>query len=311
MVDTEVENTLREIRERVRAEAQAQSRQQAHSIVARAAASEDSITMQEAGGKASSFGTEALARLEANLATTERAWNRLPPLSSNRSGFVARLELWIKRQIKRASHWYTWEQVNFNAAAHHALRDTLSALRSYEQRLAQQHALMQSALESERAERARVDGRLEGLETQLREAVESLQQNTLALRDEYRAAVESLQRNTQALRDEQREAVESLQQNTLALRDEYRAAVESLQRNTQALRDEQRETVESLRHNLQDEQRERIEHLLEEQRVSFRQLSLGASETAVMHDRARRDTEARLAELARRIGEIKAATSDD
>jgi chromosome segregation ATPase len=50
-----------------------------------------------------------------------------------------------------------------------------------------------------------------------------------------------------------------------------------------------------------DEQAERIQHLLDEQRVCIRQLSLQASEEAVLADRARRATELKLEELARRV----------
>ena len=48
-------------------------------------------------------------------------------------------------------------------------------------------------------------------------------------------------------------------------------------------------------------QGERIQHLLDEQRVSIRQLSLQASEEAVLADRARRAMELKLEELARRV----------
>lgn len=48
-------------------------------------------------------------------------------------------------------------------------------------------------------------------------------------------------------------------------------------------------------------QGERIQHLLDEQRVCIRQLSLQASEEAVLADRARRATELKLEELARRV----------
>lgn len=46
---------------------------------------------------------------------------------------------------------------------------------------------------------------------------------------------------------------------------------------------------------------ERVQHLLDEQRVCIRQLSLQASEEAVLADRARRATELKLEELARRV----------
>jgi chromosome segregation ATPase len=50
-----------------------------------------------------------------------------------------------------------------------------------------------------------------------------------------------------------------------------------------------------------DEQAERVQHLLDEQRVCIRQLALQASEEAVLADRARRATELKLDELARRL----------
>jgi predicted nucleic acid-binding Zn-ribbon protein len=79
------------------------------------------------------------------------------------------------------------------------------------------------------------------------------------------------------------------------------------------LRQEQSERVEQLgekinqlsagQGDLGSELRERIQHLVDEQRVCIRQLSLKASEEAVLADRARRATELRLEELARRIPE--------
>jgi TolA-binding protein len=51
------------------------------------------------------------------------------------------------------------------------------------------------------------------------------------------------------------------------------------------------------------ELRERIQHLLDEQRVCVRQLSLKTSEEAVLAERARRATELRLEEFARRLPE--------
>src|SRR3954468_12542824 len=129
MADTEVEDTLREIRERVLASAPTRT----HAPV--------SAAMQNGGGASEPSNltgdiSEALARMDANLSTTARAWSRLPPLLSNRRGALARFELWLKRLIKRAAHWYTWEQVNFNSAAHNALNDARAALDAHERALA-------------------------------------------------------------------------------------------------------------------------------------------------------------------------------
>lgn len=55
--------------------------------------------------------------------------------------------------------------------------------------------------------------------------------------------------------------------------------------------------------DLANELRERIQQVLDEHRVSLRQISLKTSEEAVLADRARRATELRLDELARRVPE--------
>jgi septal ring factor EnvC (AmiA/AmiB activator) len=55
--------------------------------------------------------------------------------------------------------------------------------------------------------------------------------------------------------------------------------------------------------DLGSELRERIQHLLDEQRVCIRQLSLKTSEETVLAERAQRATELRLEELARRLPE--------
>ncbi len=119
--DMEVAEVLREIRERVRAEAMT-----AHNSL--------STSTQNGHSAATVEATDALSQFEANLSVTERAWDKLPPLLSYRHGITKRIELWLKRCIKRATHWFTWEQVNFNAAANNALRNALVILRAYEQR---------------------------------------------------------------------------------------------------------------------------------------------------------------------------------
>jgi len=171
MVDHEVENTLRELRERVRAAAPPP-----------AATGPDAaaVAVSPRGGP-----FEALARMEANLATTERAWSRLPPVLSYRRGALARIELAVKRLVKRALHWFTWEQVNFNSAAHQALRDALAALSAHERQLAEARAEMDTlrrraaAVESLAAElraelRAELPALRDGLRAELRERLAHL-----------------------------------------------------------------------------------------------------------------------------------------
>ena len=117
MLNVDVEATLREIRERVHAER----------VLAGPTGSATNLNASAHSVQAAS----ALARLRANLATTERAWSRIPPVSSfHRRGWRARFEVWLKRQFKRGTHWYVFEQINFNAAVNGALHDIATVLES-------------------------------------------------------------------------------------------------------------------------------------------------------------------------------------
>jgi hypothetical protein len=142
MVDEEVENTLREIREQVRRTAELEAEAPRPLV---STAGNVSVT---SGRKSSTTTPETMARIDAYLTTTARAWDRLPPVVSNRSGGLARLELWVKRRFKQATRWYSWEQINFNAAVHYALRDTLDALLDLEQQLGQLRAEMKAEREA-------------------------------------------------------------------------------------------------------------------------------------------------------------------
>jgi hypothetical protein len=289
MAECDVEETLREIRERVRASA---------APPAGVAAGPAAVEARDAGenGRGAGAGRDALSRMEANLSTTERAWNRLPPVLSNRGGWVARLELWVKRLIKRCLHWITWEQVNFNSSVHQALRDARAALAAHEQLL----SALQSRTESESAahgatlrqlkseadgERARVDARLLELGSRLAASEARLEAQLTRTHRQLTASVEQLSANLVQLRDEMRAHAENLSgaQGSLA----------------EGLRGEQGARLAEF----EGEVRERMAALLEEQRVCFRQLSLEAGEAAVMHDRARRALEARLEALETKAGD--------
>lgn len=286
MVDIDVENTLREIRERVRATTLATPPPApSNDAPAPAAATE---TAPHPASVATEIAAGSLSRLEANLITTERTWSRLPPLLSNRRGWVARLELWLKRLIKRATHWYTWEQVNFNASAHAALRETLAALSAYEQRLGQVQV-----------EFARTHSEIETLRTE-KEALAA------RLAEERAEAQQSLD---DALRDLRQKLDERAaeQASTRAEIETTRAEIKATQTEINVVRAELKAETEGLRY----EQRERVESVTEEQRVCFKQLSLEASETAILCDRARRRTDARLEELARRLEQIERDMKDD
>jgi len=323
MPDTEVENTLREIRERVRAEAARQSPLAPAETLTAAPA-------PHANGHSSHPhpAAEALARLQADLATTERARTRLPPVMSNRGGSVARLELWLKRLIKRAAHWFTWEQVNFNSAAHHALAEALAALGAHEQSLARAHADLAALRQAHDAHGAQQQANQQALQS-LQQGQHSLQQGQQSLQgwqQSLQQGQQSLQQAHQSLQQAQGSLEGSLRQHIAeaderaarlssalaetesrlagelaALARAFEAGVEQLRAEMGAhadgLRSEQRAQLLARAADLQQELRERAEQVLEEQRVCFRQLSLEASEREVMHDRARRHIESRLAAL--------------
>lgn len=75
-----------------------------------------------------------LARIEVSLAAAARARDRLPPVWSDRRGWFARLEVWTKRLIQRATNWFTWEQINYNSAVVDALRSAHALLAAQEAR---------------------------------------------------------------------------------------------------------------------------------------------------------------------------------
>ncbi|HKR00709.1 MAG TPA: hypothetical protein VJT09_08545 [Pyrinomonadaceae bacterium] len=160
MADNGVETILQEIKEGVRAEERGARPWHAREDFA--------------GPNFNAHASDPLARLRANLVTTERTWGKLPPvLSFHRRGWKARLEVWVKRQFKRATHWYVYEQINFNGAVNGALHGAAAAL---EQSLAEQRvSLRQLALEmSEQAvilDRARraIESRLDDLTARIDE----------------------------------------------------------------------------------------------------------------------------------------------
>jgi hypothetical protein len=274
----EVESILNEIRERVRTE---EKQREAAVAIATQNGKDSNPAISPT---APAIATESLARLEAHLTTTSRAWDRLPPLFSNRSGVAARFELWIKARLKSLSRWFTWEQVNFNSAAHHGLSAALGALRAHEEQLVKLQAELNQTKEALRAE---------------------FNQATEALRSESRRTTEALRsesrRTTEALRVESHQRTEGLQADFAHAAEELRA--ESSQVN-EALASELRQTAASLHASIDARAAEmdtRVsaisDDLHEEQRVCFKQLSLETSEAAVLEDRGRRALEARVEKL--------------
>ena len=325
MADLEVENTLREIRERVLVDARRRAPAVTTNGASAATAATNGAEAPAANGHAGAA-SEALARMDANLATTGRAWSRLPPLLSYRSGAAARFELWVKRLVKRAAHWFTWEQVNFNSAVHHALGDARAALAAQDEALARARAELREELrtelagglrslraeaEADRARAAELQARLARAEAQVVEAQSRFESGGAQLRQAFAAGLERLAESqraaTAALREELHEELRGKLREELRgelggelrgeLRSELDARVEALRAETNAHTEALHAETNARAEELHAELRERADALLEEQRVCFKQLSLEAGELAVMHDRARRKIEARLEAL--------------
>ena len=105
-----------------------------------------------------------------------------------------------------------------------------------------------------------------------------------------------LERQISELKAGQREEMERVQREQAGAA-ELREQVEQVGRESAA----KVEQIAAAQKNLADEFRERIQHLLDEQRVTIRLLALKASEDAILSDRARRATELKLEELAKRL----------
>ena len=257
----EVESILNEIRERVRADHETGAAPGSPAVQVETV--KDSLAQPY--GKSESEKPESLSRLSAHLTTTARAWDRLPPLFSNRKGGAARLELWLKARLKSMSRWFTWEQVNFNAAVHHALSETLNALSAYEQELARLRVELGKETEARREQHERSNRELTALRASLDALAAEIRKRDASL--EARAAA-----------------------TAAGMATEMNAARAEMTSRLAELAGELRESDEQLR---------------EEQRVCFKQLSLEASETTVMGDRGRRVIESRLDKLEQAVPDGK------
>jgi hypothetical protein len=258
MAEVEVEEVLREIRERVRAESPERERQAPHATTADGTPIRSERSAIETTRAASVAGASS----EATLATSDRAGNRLAPLVSYRTCFVARLELWVKGKIKRASHWFTWEQVNFNSSVYHALRDVMAALSALDQRLAGESAEVAAI----RAETATIRGEVAVIRAELG-----------ALRQSEAATSSRLAQVEARLA-----AAEARAGEIEHLRAQLSAVVAQLGATGAAIA------------ALENELRERSGQVLDEFRVCFKQLSLEAGEAAITQDRGRRQLETRI-----------------
>jgi len=188
VADREVAEILGEIREQVRS----QKRSELHSA---------SIV---GNGRATQLDRDLIAllkRLSVQLETLARAQDRLPPVVSNRTGWLARLELWVKGQAGRATRWYAWEQVNFNRAVTEALREIAGALNSI--------AHNQAAGETSYGTRATNDSDLASLASRIA-ALKVSSQKIEELDAEVAGLRRILDERFSQLRDEQRVLLEQI-----------------------------------------------------------------------------------------------------
>lgn len=170
-------------------------------------------------------------------------------------------ESWLKKTFNPSPS--SSHQTEFNAALIAALTELLSVLRA--------------AGASQEARFAEIAEELPELRA-LSENLDAFREHSVRVEGELRSVSAN---------------VRGLQERSAALESELAQA-----------REEQSEKVRQLSSEQSDlgrELAERIQHLLDEQRVCIRQLSLQASEEAVLADRARRATELKLEDLARRV----------
>jgi hypothetical protein len=211
----EVESILNEIRERVRTDHEQNAAKeflaQPQAKSARGYAAQQALSL-ESPEESEPGNSESLSRLSAHLTTTARAWDRLPPMYSNRQGGAARFELWIKARLKSMSRWFTWEQVNFNSAVHHALSETLQALSAYQQELAGLRSELSKEGESWREKFEHSDRQLtalrSGIEAEIRKRDTAMETRTAELASTMNAELAELagelRESDQQLREEQR-----------------------------------------------------------------------------------------------------------
>lgn len=234
MVDQEVEDILAEIRQRV--------------IAAEVAAPNSRALANETSPRADSIPSDRRNDY-ASLAVLARTWNRLPPLVSNRTGLSAKLELWIKARMKTAFRWFTWEQVNFNAATHQTFLDLIDSLTLQRQQLQNHSDALQERLESIQDElEAEVRTRRELLEAQ-RSLLSSLNGRVETFANDYSTAIEE-RAKAQELETQSRfeELVKEFREREERLLDEQRVCFKQLSlelSESQVLQDRARRELDS------------------------------------------------------------------
>lgn len=271
MVDPEVADILAEIKRKVTS--------------AEKSTAVEAASVPENAVRSVSQSPRAGANGYASLPVMARTWDRLPPLLSNRTGAIARLELWLKGKLKRASKWFTWEQVNFNAAAYQTFLEVVETLKAYEQQL--------SAYEQQlSANEQRLSETKQQLELQGEELKQQLDQIS-SLAHQIATQLEQTDRRHLAMIAQLNARLEGIAQIAKDSQDEMNARLERIAEIAKGSQDETNARLGEL----VTEFRAQDERLLDEQRVCYRQLSLELSESRVLQDRARRELETRISEL--------------
>lgn len=301
MIDEEVEIVLREIRERVRA-----STPRPEPV-----ANELSVTAN-GDGELPGFvdepedtaTAETLARLEAYLVTTARTWDQLPPIVSNRSGAMARLELWVKAKSRMLARWFTWEQVNFNAAVHHAIRDTLQSLSDHDAALRGLRNQLRQEIEVRQKETAARAQEAAALAREAEALAGDVEEQRTEIQD-LRAEVKSETESQQVLIHNQRGEINLLRAEVKGESEARRIQSADQQTQWQTLADSQAKEHAAQLARLTAELRESVDKLQSEQRVLFKQVSLESSEAAAFQATTRHKVEAALDELNKRLKQLE------
>jgi len=283
MVDDEVEIVLREIRERVISQARAD---QIASTSADVAGNGDGPAAINNPREDETSSAAELARISGYLTTTARAWDRLPPVISNRGGAMSRVELWFKSRAKSLARWFTWEQVNFNAAVHHTIRDTLDALSHQQAAIASLRAELQDKAQS----LAELSDRVHALQAEFR-----IEQAALRMESEARRADHQ----------DQRSELSTMRAELHGESEARRIEIEDAEKRFVTHIETHERKQEAELSELTNELRERGNQIENEQRVSFKQLSLESSEAAAFQSNLRHKIQSELSELDQRIKQLE------
>ena len=274
----DVETVLREIRERVIAENDSSA---PVAVVSSASPSLDTHPESDSNHSAT------LDRLSAQLAITARAWDRLPPLVSNRSGALRRIEISIKKAFRPLTRWFTWEQVNFNAAVHHALLEALATLRTQEQEL----TALRATIANEVTTIGDLDRQLQSIQASAESQSNDLR--GLSLRhDEAKTQFAHIDTTLKRYSEMMSDLAEEMRKGHADLTNELQARFPQMAADLEA-------GLQKIARDFDVKLAEISAELHEEQRVCFKQLSLETGEAAILEDRGRRALESRVEKLER------------